>query len=199
MTNLDIIKQSNQMLEGKRLTAIGVCIIIGILTGIPQNIDPKFTVLTLLLSGPFSIGSAIFFLNLVRGHDVGIEQLFDGFRQFVPSLILTILTAIVVILGFVCLIVPGVMLALGLSLSSYIMADNPDMPAMEVMRKSWDMTNGHKMKLFLLFLLLTGLAILGLLFFIIGIFYVMPIIYTSMALFYEKVRDGSINEHQETV
>jgi uncharacterized membrane protein len=194
MTNIDILKQANQIVSPKRLMAIAVTLIIMVISGLPQNIDPKFTALSLILSGPLGVGSAIFFLNLVRGHEVKVEQLFDGFRQFVPALILTVLTGILVFLGIICLIVPGIILGLGLTFGTYIMADDPDLSAMDVMRKSWDMTNGHKMKLFLFCLLCLGLAILGFLFFIIGIFYVIPIIYTGMAIFYEKLRDGTLDQ-----
>ena len=199
MTNLDIIKQANQLLEGKRLIPIGVVILIMIFTGIPQNIDNKLSILSILISGPIGVGTAIFFLNFVRGYDARLEQLFDGFRQFIPSVILAVLTIIVVILGLVCLIVPGIILGLGLMFSTYVMADNPELSAMDVMRKSWDMTDGYKMKLFLFCLLSGCLVILGLLFFIIGIFYVMPIIYTATALFYEKLKDGTIEHSTDTI
>jgi uncharacterized membrane protein len=198
MTNLDILKQANSKLEGKRLIATVVAVIIILLTGVPQNINPKYSLLTLILGGPIGVGTAIFFLNLIRGYEVSIEQLFDGFRQFIPSLLLTIFTLVVVLLGFVCFIIPGVMLALGLSFGTYVMADNPELSAIDVMRKTWEMMDGHKLKFFLFSLLCGGLFILGFLFFIIGIFYILPIVYTGLALFYEKIRTGTIDsfEHE---
>ena len=189
MSIIDLFKEGKQKLEGKFLISIAAVIIISMISGIPTSVDPKFGVLTLIISAPFNLGMAIFFLNIVRGKEVRIEQIFDGFKNFIPSLVVTLLMAIVVGFGFLLLIIPGIILALGLSMAYYILADNPQMGAVDVMKASWEMMKGHKMDYLIYGLLCIVFSVLGLLVFIVGIFYVLPILYAASAIFYEKIRE----------
>ncbi len=192
MSIIDLFKEGKQKLEGKFLISIAAIIIISMISGVPTSIDPTLGVLTLIISAPLNLGMAVFFLNIVRGKEVRIEQIFDEFKNFIPSLVVTLLMAIVVGLGFVLLIIPGIILALGLSMAYYILADNPQMGAVEVMKASWEMMKSHKMDYFIYGLLCIVFCVLGILALIIGIFYVLPIVYAASALFYEKIREGQI-------
>ena len=91
-----------------------------------------------------------------------------------------------IVLGLFCLIIPGIILALGLNMVFFILADNPEMEGIDAVKASWEKMKGHKSEYGMLVLLCILLAILGFLFFIVGIFYVLPIIYAASALFYEK-------------
>lgn len=188
MSIIELFREANQKLTGKHLLAIAAVLILSFISGIPSGIDPRMAGLSILLSAPMSLGMAIFFLNIVRGNEVRIEQLFDGFKNYVPSLIVTILIVIAVSLGLILLIIPGIIIGIGLSMSMFILADNPSMSAVDVLKASWEMMKGHKGDYFIFCLLCIGMAILGFLALIIGIFYVLPIIYAASALFYEKVR-----------
>lgn len=192
MSILDLFKESQEKLKGKFLISIAAIFIISLISGIPTSIDPKMGVLTIILSAPLNLGMAIFFLNIVREKEVRIEQIFEGFKNFVPSLVVTLLMVLVVGLGFVLLIIPGIILALGLSMAYYILADNPGMGAVDVLKASWEMMKGHKGDYFIYGLLCVVFSILGLLVLIVGIFYVLPIIYAASALFYEKIREKQI-------
>ncbi len=54
--------------------------------------------------------------------------------------------------------------------------------------------DGWKMKYFLLCLLYFGMGILGLLALVVGLLFVIPIISTSNALFYEKLKAGQLKQ-----
>jgi uncharacterized membrane protein len=190
MSIIELFREANQKLTGKHLMAIAAVLIISLISGIPSGIDPKLGGLSILITAPLSLGMATFFLNIVRGNEVRIEQLFDGFKNYVPALIVTLLMAIAVCLGLILLIIPGIIIALGLSMSMFILSDNPSMSAVDVLKASWEMMKGHKGDYFVFCLLCIGMAILGFLALIIGIFYVLPIIYAASALFYEKVRNS---------
>ena len=53
-------------------------------------------------------------------------------------------------LGFILLIIPGIILSLMYSQVFYILADDPDIGAIEAFNKSEKMMRGHKWQLFML-------------------------------------------------
>lgn len=188
MSILDLFREGNEKLNGKHLLAIGAVLVYCVISGLPSGVDERFGVLSFLLSAPLALGISAFFLNLVRGNEVRIEQLFDGFKHYVPALILTILMTLAIGIGLVFLIIPGIIMALGLSMSYFIMVDNPEMDAVTSMKASWEMMKGHKADYFVYCVLSILLCLLGLLVLFVGIFYVLPIVYAASALFYEKIR-----------
>jgi uncharacterized membrane protein len=188
MSIVDLFREANGKLNGKHLLAIGTVLIYFLIAGIPSGFDERYGILSLLISAPLSLGISSFFLNLVRGNEVRVEQMFDGFKNYVPSLIMTILITLAVGFGLVLLIVPGIIIGIGFSMSYFILADNPQMDAVSAMKASWEMMKGNKADYFVFSLLSILLCILGLIVFVVGFFYVVPIIYAASALFYEKIR-----------
>jgi hypothetical protein len=87
-------------------------------------------------------------LDAARGRQPTFGELFSGGDRFVPMLGTFFITALAVWFGFLLLIVPGVILALGLGMSSYFVVDQGLSPV-DAMKASWQATTGHKMKLFL--------------------------------------------------
>ncbi|MCF8326017.1 MAG: DUF975 family protein [Leadbetterella sp.] len=188
MSIVDLFREANGKLNGKHLLAIGTVLIYFLIAGIPSGFDERYGILSLLISAPLSLGISSFFLNLVRGNEVRVEQMFDGFKNYVPSLIMTILITLAVGFGLVLLIVPGIIIGIGFSMSYFILADNPQMDAVSAMKASWEMMKGNKADYFVFSLLSILLCILGLIVLVVGFFYVVPIIYAASALFYEKIR-----------
>jgi uncharacterized membrane protein len=196
MTNIDIIKKSRDLLTGNWLNAIVIVIIYSLLTGSPSKYDQNLSILTLLIGGALTLGLSYYFLNVVRNQNSGLEDLFDGFKKFAPSTVAFILTMIVCAIGFVLLIIPGIMLVCGLSQTFYIIADDENkISGVDAMKKSWDMMDGYKMKFFLLNLIHFGMIILGILMLVIGVFYMLPIIYASLALFYDQLKKGELKTY----
>ena len=191
--NTDLIKEGFEKLSGKWLLAIAVIILIGIFSNLPQFVDQKLAILNVFLSGAISVGAATFFLKIVRGQQERLEDIFEGFRtNYVASLVALVLTFIVVFLGFLLLIVPGVILGLGLSQTFYILADDKEISGVDAMKKSWEMMDGYKVKFLLLCLLYFLMVIAGLLALVVGIFFVIPIIQNTNALFYDKLKRGEL-------
>lgn len=85
-----------------------------------------------------------------------------------------ILTTIVVVLGFIAFIVPGIILGIGLGFVPYLVVERGLGP-IEAMKESWRITKGHKWQLFLLLLALLGINLLGILALVIGVFVAIPV------------------------
>ncbi|KPM49444.1 DUF975 family protein [Jiulongibacter sediminis] len=194
-TNPDLISHAYKLVSKKWILAIVAVILVGLISNLGSAIDEKLAILNIFLSGALAVGSATFFLKIVRGQEERIEDIFEGFKtNYVATLVATIVSLIVVMLGFIALIIPGVILGLGLSQTYYILAEDKEISGIDAMKKSWEMMDGWKMKYFLLCLLYFGMGILGLLALVVGLLFVIPIISTSNALFYEKLKTGQLKQ-----
>jgi uncharacterized membrane protein len=184
---IDYFKQAKTYLDANGWTVpILVFLLLMVLGSLPGIINTNLHLFNLLILGPVTLGLSMYVLDIVRGKKPGIERAFDGFKQYSSATIAYICTTILIILGLLCLIVPGIILAFGLSQVYFILADNPQMEGLDAIKESWRRMSGFKADYGVLFIITIGLLILGLLFFIVGIFVVLPITYVASAVFYEK-------------
>lgn len=109
---------------------------------------------------------------------------------YTPSLINYILTsimsAVIVLIGLILFIVPGIIFALRVQFSKYLVIDKGLGPV-EAIQKSWKMTKGVSFNLFLFAILLMFINILGLLAFIVGLFISIPLTMVANAFIYRKL------------
>ena len=105
-----------------------------------------------LLISPIFVGMCVYFVNLIKGNKFQVEQLFSKFNNYLRTILSVIIAGIIIVIGFCLLIVPGIIAALALSLVMFLLADERfnDLSAMEIIKKSAELTKGHKMELFLL-------------------------------------------------
>ena len=85
-----------------------------------------------------------------------------------------ILATIIIFVGFLLLVVPGIIAALGLGFTPYVVIDRGLGPV-ESLKESWRITTGNKWRILLLGLALVGLNFLGLLVLIVGLLVTVPI------------------------
>ena len=105
------------------------------------------------------------------------------FFKFVAGYFLYIL---IVALGFLLLIVPGIIWMIKYQYAVYLIADKGSGP-LESLRKSSEITQGVKWELFGFLLLLGLINIAGALFFVIGLFATVPTTMVAMAWMYRKL------------
>ena len=148
----------------------------------------SFVIGNFLIGGAITLGVAGISLAVVRGKEFEISNLFDGFKNFVPSLVLYLVNTILIALWSLLFIIPGIIKGYSYSMSFYILHDNPDMQADEARKKSIEMMNGHKWELFCLHFSFIGWFLLcGLTFGILS-FWVLPYFRASEAEFYENLK-----------
>jgi hypothetical protein len=125
----------------------------------------------------------------LRAHDninaVQIADLWNPgpFWRFLGAYVLTVLA---IALGFLALVIPGIILTMGLAFVSYLVVDRGLGP-IESIKESWRITKGHKWQLLLLFLALLGLNLLGILALVIGVFVTVPITMLAFAHAYRTL------------
>ena len=142
----------------------------------------------MLLCLPISWGYSVYFLRLVRKEDLAYGHLFDGFSDLVRIICTYFLGGLAVVIGTMLLIVPGIIVALMLSQISFVLKDHADMGAIDVLKKSADIMNGHKMDYFLMMLSFIGWFLLSCLTLGLGFLFLAPYWYTTTAHFYEDLK-----------
>jgi Predicted integral membrane protein len=99
------------------------------------------------------------------------------------------MTTVAILIGCCLLIVPGIILAAGLLMTSFILKDDPQISALDAMMKSWKMTDGHKAELIYLFLSFLGWLILCALTLGIGLLLLYPYMQSALAHVYEDLKE----------
>lgn len=168
------------------LTYVIYLMVIGSASAIPY--------LEYLLGGPFAIGLAIFSIKFARNEKPAVSNLFDGFPDFARAIGTYILMMLAIILGALCFIIPGIMLAFGLSQTFYILAEDKEIGAIDALKKSWAITDGHKMDLFILSLRFIPWILLTIFTLFIGLLWVMPWMQVTFARYYLELTN---DEHRE--
>lgn len=133
----------------------------------------------LLVFSVVKYGGNLMYLRAIRNEKFEISEMFDGFKKnYINIILANLLTFAIIGLGFVLLIVPGIILACRLAFVSYLVMDK-NMEPVAAIEKSWEMTKGHGWQIFGMGLLVIPIVIGGLLCFIVGI--VFSIIWISAA------------------
>ncbi len=177
------------------LTIIPV-MILDALFGSANDPSAISTLYSILISGPMTLGYAMFTISIFRNRETSPAEVFYGFERFGKALGLYIVMSIFIFLWSLLLIVPGIIAAFRYSMSFYILADNPNMGIMEALAESKRMMQGNKWKLFCLYLSFIGWALLCILTLGIGILWLMPYAEVTLIAFYDIV-NGSLRPVQK--
>src|ERR1700690_2690182 len=167
---------------------IGVAILLGIAGGFANGFRSIFAVQSLtslfgsavywILTMLIGMGTTALFL---KAHD-SIETARDldlwHPRPFWKYTGATILFALVVVVGFILLIVPGVIAALMFIFTAYLVI-NRNLGPIKAMKESARITKGHRSQLLILFALVLVLNIVGAILLLVGLLVTIPV--TSLA------------------
>ncbi len=109
---------------------------------------------------PLHLGATIFALELQRGRSPDFQTFLAGYARPWQVAATSILTALVTIFGLCFCIIPGIVLAVGLSFGTLLAYDRGTDP-IESMRSSWALTRGHRWQLLGFFLVLCLVMLMG--------------------------------------
>ncbi|MBR3152811.1 MAG: DUF975 family protein [Clostridia bacterium] len=189
MTRLDMKMNAKKQISGKIGLMFIVTIIIAIIDVVLNFIPIVGSIASFLVSACFSLSLCIMYLKMTKDEKVELKDAFSGFSNAVSAIILTLLVGIYTFLWTLLLIIPGIVKGLAYSMSTYILADNPDMTASECIAKSCEIMNGHKMDLFILHLSFIPWYFLCGITFGIAYIYVAPYMSATVANFYNSIKE----------
>jgi uncharacterized membrane protein len=153
----------------------------------PTVVQTLASLVSVVLSIFATLGATTFAL---RAHDdiarVQIADLWNP-QPFWRFLGTELLVGIIVFFGFLLLVVPGIIAAVGLGFAPYLVIDRAKGP-IEALKESWRITQGHKWQLFLFGLALIGLNILGLLALVVGLLVSVPVTWLAVTHAYRTLQ-----------
>ena len=190
ITNRELVENTKPILKDSYVQVFLCLILASILPQIiaspaPQN--PILNIIVVCLSGYIQLGIAVFCLDVYNKGEGDFTTIFSRFNGIKPILFILILS-IAVFLGFILLIIPGIILALMYSQVFFILADDPDIGVIEAFNLSEKMMRNNKWQLFML-------NLEAILYFIAGVFtlfiwwvWLLPRYSIAYAGFYEELK-----------
>ena len=175
------------------LVFIGISLVANMLTSANPESDLALLVYAAVLicvSMPLSVGLLSAYKYLYKVTDVKVvENSFKtGLGNWGHHVGGMLLVGVYTLAWTLLLIVPGIIKSFAYALTPFILIDKPELSANEAIELSMKMMDGHKLDLFILYLSFIGWYLLSILTLCIGMLWVMPYMYTTMAAFYEDVK-----------
>lgn len=189
---------AKNQLRGKWFTAVVSFLLAGIIASIFSGLSNfadsdllkiVLELLTVLVSGAIAYGLCTLSLNFANNNDAQISDIFAGFNSkvYLKSLCLCILIGIVVTIGFILLIIPGIILSLMYSQAFFILCEDNDKSVIQCMKESSELMKGHKWEFFVLGLSFILWIILGIITCGIAMLWVTPYMNVTYANFYKSL------------
>jgi uncharacterized membrane protein len=144
------------------------------------------TIIGVALSIIFSLGLVKISLKICDGEEPKISDLFSQYRLFFRFLFASIIRNLVTLFGFILLIIPGIIFSIRLNFFDYLIVDR-NSRIIESLKKSWEITKGSTWNLFLLYILLGLINVLGFFALIVGLFWSIPTAMVAEAFVYRKL------------
>ena len=190
ISNRDLVEKTKTILKDSYFQVFICIILASILPQIISSVSPQNVYLNIAvvgLSGYIQLGLAVFCLDVFNKGEGEFTTIFNQFNSFKPVIFIIILS-IAIVLGFILLIIPGIIIALMYSQVFFILADDPDIGVIEAFNLSEKMMRNHKWQLFML-------NLEAILFFTAGVFtlfiwwvWLLPRYSIAYAGFYEELK-----------
>ena len=198
MENNQIMKEAQESLKGKWGISIAACLIAGVITimitilgGYLINEDWGGNLLSLFVTPPIGVGLALFFLNIHSGNKLEIRTIFNPFKEvWLNSVLAYFMMIVIIIIGSILFIIPGIIAWLMFSQVFYIIAEDNKIDPYNALVKSKKMMEGNKWKLFKIMLIILLLAIVCILTLGIGFIWLAPYQNAVYAKFYNVIKQG---------
>jgi uncharacterized membrane protein len=140
----------------------------------------------------------LFVVNLIIG--IGLVKIIlefvDGrkpkfrdilyYKPAVKYLVASIVQGIITLVGFILLIIPGIIFSVRLQFINYLIVDK-NLGPIDAIKTSWNITRGNTWNLFFFGILIGLINILGLLCLVIGLFITVPLSMLASASVYRKL------------
>ncbi|WP_276316364.1 DUF975 family protein [Paenibacillus artemisiicola] len=188
VTSSELRARARESLRGQWGRAAGFTLVMLLIGALPNVLPAIGQIAIEICAGALALGAYSYFLLVSRGERPPFVELFSGFADFIRSFLVYLLVLIFTILWMLLFIIPGIVAALRYSMAYFILKDNPEIGALEAIRRSKAMMVGHKWRLFVLLLSFIGWILLCIPTFGIGTLWLNPYIYTAVAHFYEDLR-----------
>ena len=176
--------------QEKKTAATGILAIVGIVFAALFVLMVVHCILRIFVFNPLSVGLYAFFADNVS-NKVDLTSVRKGFApSYMRNVGSMLVRDIFICLWSMLFIVPGLIKSYSYRMVPYILAENPDMKAVDAITRSREIMDGNKWKSFVLDLSFIGWILLSVITFgIVGVFYVYPYVYQTDAELYTAIKN----------
>ncbi len=159
--------------------------------GLPQQTPFSYFFLFLISILSVFLGAGLFKVAIaqLRTGRAEFSEMFNIFDVAAPLFIAAVLVSLLTSIGLVFCIVPGVLVGLGLCMTTPLIVDQK-IDAVEAMKRSWAVCSGHLGELLVLSLVLGVIMTLGLCACGLGFVVTVPLYYLTFAIVYRDLFMG---------
>ncbi|WP_294347779.1 hypothetical protein [Prosthecochloris sp.] len=165
---------------------IAFSVIIFVVFGLFSRLDFIGPLATTAIASPLFAGFIIVIFMLFKGREVQFGDFFKGFNYFLPLVLAGIVSGILIGIGFVLVLLPGIYLAVSYLFVSMLIIDYR-MEFWQAMETSRQIVTKNWFSLFVFFLVLLVVNLLGMLALGIGILVTMPLSICSICVAYRDI------------
>ncbi len=144
------------------------------------------SIVNYVVSAVIAMGWIRIALRITRGETPEVADIFRTARYLVPYVLASILFGLMVTVGLVLLVIPGIWAALTFGFYGWVVVDR-ELDAIESLRRSYEITRGHKWQLLAFFIVLFFLNLAGLLILIVGVLFTAAISLLAVAHVYRQL------------
>lgn len=187
------LTKENRSLLFKVMPTIGVLEIISAISN-KEKVATATDVHLVLLSTTTGIASAVLIiglmvicLKLVKGESASYKDILPKWHTIWRFAVVSIITGIVTLIGFVLLIIPGIYLMLRFALVKFLIIDKKNVGIMDALHESSNLTIGVKWELLGLLLVILLINILGVIPAGLGLLVTVPISMFALAHVYVEL------------
>jgi uncharacterized membrane protein len=181
-------------LFGQGISALGGLSGIGIGYGAAMGLAAVSVIFSIaysvFLTNPLGYGVNYTYLKAARDDQIEVKDMFEPFHYYWEAVLAGLLTGLIVVVGIIFLIVPGIIFSCKLAFVPFLVVDRK-MGAIDSIKESWRMTGGYAWKVFLIYLLGIPITIAGFICLGIGIIPASMWIATAVATLYYAVSSSA--------
>ncbi|MEB2776459.1 hypothetical protein SYJ56_14140 [Algoriphagus sp. D3-2-R+10] len=195
----EIFSKAWEMFKSRALFHVGYMVLIGaVQAGFTVYLEDFTFLYTIFLAPPLVCGFYLVANRQSQKEYIDFQNYFDGFKYWWNLMSANLISSIVIVLGIICFVVPGIYLLIGymFCLLFVIFGGFDFWTSMELSRK---LVHTNWLKFFLFGLALLALNIAGLLFLIVGIFVTIPMTYLAVYILFEELTIDAVEESKDNI
>ena len=180
------LKEGWEVFKSRPGEFIVFSVIIFVVIGLFSRLDFIGPLATTAVISPLYAGFIVVIFMLFKGREVQFGDFFKGFNYFLPLVLAGIVSGILVGIGFALLLLPGIYLAVSYMFVSMLIVDYR-MEFWQAMEMSRQIVTKNWFSLFVFFLLLFVVNLLGVLALGIGLLVTIPLSICSVCVAYRDI------------
>lgn len=191
----DLKSQAKNNLEGKYFKYFLIMLVTTLLSSIPVFFDPEgtsifFNIIDLVLSSAITLFLYRADMNIALGKEDFVPKINDIVGIIIKGIILTFLTVLIIIVGLIFFIIPGIIATYVFSQAFYVLLDDNSKSVIECLKDSKAIMKGNILNYIALEISFIPKIILGVLTLGIGFFWFLPQMQVATANFYFYAKEN---------